>query len=91
MATVALVKTLAHTAGVDASLNASGETVGVDVRTLPAAEAFQNPDLIRTATNLLPPDITDVHVVDIVGLDIQADGGTHVGSTKQIGRLRVKK
>ncbi|MGD3109663.1 alanyl-tRNA editing protein [Streptomyces sp. YGL11-2] len=63
----------------------------IDVRTLPAAEAFQNPDLIRTATNLLPPDITDVRVVDIVGLDVQADGGTHVGSTKQIGRLRVKK
>jgi misacylated tRNA(Ala) deacylase len=63
----------------------------IDVATLPAAEALQNPELIRTAKNLLPPDIEVVRIVDIVGLDTQADGGTHVASTKQIGRLDVLK
>src|SRR5439155_19037547 len=63
----------------------------VDVRVLPRDEAFAIPDIIRTATNLLPPDLEEVRVVDIVGLDAQADGGTHVASTKQIGRLQVVK
>ncbi|TDB86240.1 alanyl-tRNA editing protein [Actinomadura sp. 7K534] len=63
----------------------------IDVRTLPRAEAFEIPDIIRTATNLVPPEVRDVRIVDIVGLDTQADGGTHVGSTKQIGRIRVAK
>lgn len=63
----------------------------IDVRVLPRAEAFAIPDIIRTATNLVPPEVTDVRIVDIVGLDTQADGGTHVASTKQIGRLRVRK
>jgi misacylated tRNA(Ala) deacylase len=51
----------------------------IEVRTLPRAEAYAIPDLIRTATDLLPPDIEEVRIVDIVGLDLQADGGTHVG------------
>jgi misacylated tRNA(Ala) deacylase len=63
----------------------------IDVRTLPRAEAFEIPDIIRTATNLVPADVTEVRIVDIVGLDTQADGGTHVASTKQIGRLQVAK
>lgn len=63
----------------------------IDVKTLPRAEAFEIPDIIRTATNLVPPEVRDVRIVDIVGLDTQADGGTHVGSTKQIGRIRVAK
>ncbi|HEV2087830.1 MAG TPA: alanyl-tRNA editing protein [Cryptosporangiaceae bacterium] len=63
----------------------------VEVRVLPRAEAFAIPDIIRTATNLLPPDLEEVRVVDIVGLDAQADGGTHVASTRQIGRLTVAK
>ncbi|WP_218010442.1 alanyl-tRNA editing protein [Actinomadura chibensis] len=63
----------------------------IDVRTLPRAEAFEIPDIIRTATNLVPPEVRDVRIVDIVGLDTQADGGTHVASTKQIGRIRVAK
>src|SRR3569833_96107 len=61
----------------------------IDVRTLPRDEAFQIPDIIRTATNLVPPEVEEVRIVDIVGLDTQADGGTHVASTRQIGRLRV--
>ncbi|GAA4975111.1 misacylated tRNA(Ala) deacylase [Nonomuraea thailandensis] len=63
----------------------------IDVRVLPRAEAFTIPDLIRTATNLVPETVQDVRIVDIVGLDTQADGGTHVASTKQIGRIRVAK
>ena len=47
--------------------------------------------LIRTATNLLPPDIEIVRIVDIAGLDTQADGGTHVASTAMIGRMDVVK
>jgi misacylated tRNA(Ala) deacylase len=63
----------------------------IDVRTLPRAEAFEIPDIIRTATNLVPKDVEEVRIVDIVGLDTQADGGTHVASTRQIGRLQVAK
>ncbi|GGT40111.1 alanyl-tRNA editing protein [Nonomuraea spiralis] len=63
----------------------------IDVRVLPREEAFEIPDIIRTATNLVPETVQDVRVVDIVGLDTQADGGTHVASTKQIGRIRVAK
>jgi len=58
---------------------------------LPRDEAFQIPDVIRTATNLLPPTIEIVRIVDITGLDVQADGGTHVASTAHIGRMRVLK
>ena len=54
-------------------------------------EAFAIPDVIRTATNLLPPDIEIVRIIDISGLDVQADGGTHVASTRQIGPMRVLK
>src|SRR5215475_3348928 len=61
------------------------------VSTLPRAEAFQLPDIIRTATNLVPEDVKDVRIVDIVGLDQQADGGTHVASTAQVGRISVVK
>lgn len=63
----------------------------IDVRVLPRAEAFALPDIIRTATNLVPEDVSEVRIVDIVGLDQQADGGTHVASTKQIGRIEVAK
>ena len=62
-----------------------------DVRVLPRAEAFAIPDIIRTATNLVPEDIPEVRIVDIVGLDTQADGGTHVASTRQIGRIEIAK
>jgi misacylated tRNA(Ala) deacylase len=63
----------------------------IDVRVLPRDEAFTIPDIIRTATNLLPPDLQEVRIVDIVGLDTQADGGTHVASTKFIGDIEVVK
>ena len=63
----------------------------IEVKNLPRDEAFQIPDIIRTATNLLPPELEVVRIVDIVGLDTQADGGTHVASTRQIGGMEVVK
>ena len=63
----------------------------IDVRVLPRATAFELPDIIRTATNLVPPDVEEVRIIDIIGLDQQADGGTHVASTKHIGRIEVVK
>ena len=56
---------------------------------LPREEAFRIPDLIRTKINLLPPSIQEVRVVEIEGLDMQADGGTHVANTKEVGYIRV--
>jgi misacylated tRNA(Ala) deacylase len=64
---------------------------GISAYELPRDEAFAIPDIIRTATNLLPPTIEIVRIVDIDGLDVQADGGTHVASTRQIGAMRVTK
>ena len=61
----------------------------VRVAILPRAEAFQISDLIRTKINLLPEGIRDVRTVEIVGLDLQADGGTHVANTREVGRIRV--
>jgi misacylated tRNA(Ala) deacylase len=63
----------------------------IRVATLPREEAFAIPDIIRTATNLLPPELEVVRIVDIVGLDTQADGGTHVASTRQIGPIEIVK
>ncbi|HFQ94224.1 MAG TPA: alanyl-tRNA editing protein [Anaerolineae bacterium] len=61
----------------------------VRVQILPREEAFQIPDLIRTKINLLPEGITEVRTVEIVGLDLQADGGTHVANTREVGRMRI--
>ncbi|MCQ4005304.1 hypothetical protein, partial [Klebsiella pneumoniae] len=52
-------------------------------------EAFAIPDLIRTKINLLPEGIAEVRTIEIVGLDLQADGGTHVAHTGEIGRVKV--
>jgi len=61
----------------------------VRVQILPREEAFRIPDLIRTKINLLPPGISEVRVVEIVGLDLQADGGTHVANTRDVGRMHI--
>lgn len=61
----------------------------VNVRILPRDEAFGIPDLIRTKVNLLPPGLREIRTVEIVGLDLQADGGTHVANTREVGPLRV--
>jgi misacylated tRNA(Ala) deacylase len=75
---------------IEARINAEVQA-GRQVRTrsLPRAEAFQIPDLIRTKINLLPEGIHEVRVVEIVGLDMQADGGTHVANTREVGPMRV--
>jgi misacylated tRNA(Ala) deacylase len=61
----------------------------IRVQILPRDEAFAIPDLIRTRVNLLPPGISEVRTVEIVGLDLQADGGTHVANTREVGGLAV--
>ncbi len=61
----------------------------VRVAVLPRDEAFAIPDLIRTKINLLPPGIPEVRTIEIVGLDLQADGGTHVANTREVGPIRV--
>ncbi len=63
----------------------------IRVYTLPREKAFAIPDLIRTKINLLPPEIEDVRIVEIVGLDLQADGGTHVHHTKEVGTIKITK
>jgi misacylated tRNA(Ala) deacylase len=61
----------------------------VRVQILPRDEAFKIPDLIRTKINLLPDHISEVRTVEIVGLDLQADGGTHVKNTSEVGKIRM--
>ncbi len=61
----------------------------VRVNVLPREEAFAIPDLIRTKVNLLPPGIEQIRTIEIVGLDLQADGGTHVANTSEVGSIRV--
>ncbi|HEY3334459.1 MAG TPA: alanyl-tRNA editing protein [Candidatus Limnocylindrales bacterium] len=73
-------------ASVNDELRASRD---VRVNVLPRAEAFAIPDLIRTKVNLLPEGIEEIRTVEIVGLDLQADGGTHVTNTSEVGGIRV--
>jgi misacylated tRNA(Ala) deacylase len=63
----------------------------IEVSFLPRDTAVQDEDLIRTKVSLIPTSVSEIRVVDIVGLDKQADGGTHVRSTAEVGRLRVTK
>jgi misacylated tRNA(Ala) deacylase len=63
----------------------------VQVGFLPRAEALADPDLVRTKVNLIPEAVDPIRVIDIEGIDKQADGGTHVRSTAEVGRVRVIK
>jgi misacylated tRNA(Ala) deacylase len=77
-------------AEIEASINtevAAARDVFVNI--LPRDVAFQIPDLIRTKINLLPEGITEVRTVEIRGLDLQADGGTHVANTREVGPLKI--
>jgi misacylated tRNA(Ala) deacylase len=77
-------------AEIEATVNAEiQQDHTVRVAILPREEAFRIPDLIRTKINLLPPQIQEVRTVEIVGLDLQADGGTHVANTREVGPVRV--
>jgi misacylated tRNA(Ala) deacylase len=68
-----------------------GKDAAVSVLFLPRAEALADPDLIRTKVNLIPEHVDPIRVIDIEGVDRQADGGTHVRSTGEVGRVRVTK
>jgi misacylated tRNA(Ala) deacylase len=75
---------------IEASVNVEVQAArAVSIASLPREEAFQIPDLIRTKINLLPEGIRVVRVVNIEGLDLQADGGTHVHNTSEVGQIRV--
>ncbi|MGH2496870.1 MAG: alanyl-tRNA editing protein [Ktedonobacteraceae bacterium] len=63
----------------------------IRVYTLPREKAFAIPDLVRTRINLLPAGIEEVRIVEIVGLDLQADGGTHVNHTKEVRGIKITK
>jgi misacylated tRNA(Ala) deacylase len=77
---------------IEASVNqAIRENHPIKVYRLPRAEAMAIPDLIRTKINLLPPAIQEIRIVEIVGVDLQADGGTHVRETREVGGVRVIK
>jgi misacylated tRNA(Ala) deacylase len=73
---------------VNAELSADRKVI---TRVLPRDEALALPDIIRTQSNLIPAEEQEIRIVDIVGLDVQADGGTHVASTSQVGRITVAK
>jgi misacylated tRNA(Ala) deacylase len=75
---------------IEVGINAEVENaLPIQTRILDRKEAFEIPDLIRTKINLLPEGIKKVRVVEIVGLDLQADGGTHVSNTNEVGPLRI--
>ncbi|MGZ4148781.1 MAG: alanyl-tRNA editing protein [Actinomycetota bacterium] len=77
---------------VEEKLNAAlAEDHPVHVSFLPRAEALADPDLIRTKVSLIPESVDPIRVIDIEGIDKQADGGTHVRSTGEVGRVRVVK
>jgi misacylated tRNA(Ala) deacylase len=79
-------------APIEAELNRQLEAARpVEIAFLPRDEADRDPSLIRTKVSLLPESLREVRVVDIVGLDRQADGGTHVASTREVGRVRIGK
>lgn len=63
----------------------------IEIAFLPRDTAVEDEDLIRTKVNLIPESVREIRVVDIVGLDKQADGGTHVRSTADVGAVRVVK
>ena len=63
----------------------------IEVSFIAREDAILDRDLIRTKINLVPESIKEIRIVDIVGLDKQADGGTHVSSTSQVGRMEVVK
>jgi misacylated tRNA(Ala) deacylase len=79
-------------APLEEALNAAiARHLPVEVSFMPRAEADKDPSLIRTKVNLIPSSVTEIRVIDIVGLDRQADGGTHVHSTQEVGPVRITK
>jgi misacylated tRNA(Ala) deacylase len=82
--------TAAMTSEIEDKVNAEiSKGLGISAKILPREEAEKIPDLIRTKVNLLPPSLTEIRVVSIAGLDVQADGGTHVKNTSEIGTIKI--
>ena len=74
----------------EAKVNAEvAENRDIHAHNLTREEADLVPDLIRTKINLLPPNIQEIRTIDITGLDLQADGGTHVANTREVGVIKV--
>ena len=71
--------------------SAIARSLPIEVSFMPREEADADPSLIRTKVNLIPRSVQEVRVIDIVGLDRQADGGTHVRSTGEVGRVKITK
>lgn len=71
--------------------SAVARSLPIEVSFMPREEADADPSLIRTKVNLIPKSVQEVRVIDIVGLDRQADGGTHVRSTEEVGRVKITK
>ena len=79
-------------AEIEAKINAEvAQSRDVKVQALSREEAFQIPDLIRTKINLLPEGINEIRTIELVGLDLQADGGTHVANTSEVGTIKLTK
>ena len=75
---------------VEESVNKEVENeLDIEINIMEREEAFKIPDLIRTKINLLPDSIQQIRTVNITGLDLQADGGTHVNNTKEVGKIIV--
>jgi misacylated tRNA(Ala) deacylase len=68
---------------------ALAENRPVKVYELPREEALENPDLIRTQVNLVPERVETIRIVEIENLDTQADGGTHVANTREVGEIQI--
>ena len=74
----------------EAKINAEVKNhLEIRINRLSREEADQEPDLIRTKVNLLPSDIQEIRTIDIDGLDLQADGGTHVANTQEVGQIQI--
>jgi misacylated tRNA(Ala) deacylase len=77
---------------VEALVNdAVAQNYPIEVSFLPRDTAVMDEDLIRTKVSLIPESVKEIRVVDIVGLDKQADGGTHVATTNEVGHVKVVK
>ena len=77
---------------IEAKINVEiAEAREIRVQSLPREEAFKIPDLIRTKVNLLPEGITEIRTIELLGLDLQADGGTHVANTSEVGTIKLTK
>ena len=65
------------------------DSLEIQIGSLTRPQALKIPSLIRTKVNLIPAEVTEIRTINIVGLDLQADGGTHVNNTNEVGRIKI--